>query len=137
MNPTEIERPRSYPDGRPYDEQPRGSKTSTIRLTTRWWPAASSPNSWCLPAAPLWPVLDRLGKCVSTVPLPEKRLVPAADVQPGGVVEFRYPTEADPCLLVRMLDGSLVAYSQKCTHLSCARHSRCGKRADSLSLPQR
>jgi Rieske Fe-S protein len=33
---------------------------------------------------------------------------------------FAYPGEHDPCLLVRLPDGSLVAYSQKCTHLSCA-----------------
>jgi len=35
-------------------------------------------------------------------------------------VLFRYPTEADPCILVRGKDGSLSAYSQVCTHLSCA-----------------
>jgi Rieske Fe-S protein len=33
---------------------------------------------------------------------------------------FAYPTSHDPCLLIRTRDGQLVAYSQKCTHLSCA-----------------
>jgi nitrite reductase/ring-hydroxylating ferredoxin subunit len=33
---------------------------------------------------------------------------------------FRYPTEKDPCIAVCMPDGKLVAYSQVCTHLSCA-----------------
>lgn len=33
---------------------------------------------------------------------------------------FRYPTDADPCILVRQGDGRLAAYSQVCTHLSCA-----------------
>jgi Rieske Fe-S protein len=43
-----------------------------------------------------------------------------ADVLPGGSLLFRYPTEADPCILVRDPDGALHAFSQVCTHLSCA-----------------
>ncbi len=39
---------------------------------------------------------------------------------PGSVAMFAYPTEHDPCLLIRTRDGKLLAYSQKCTHLSCA-----------------
>lgn len=38
----------------------------------------------------------------------------------GGSVLFRYPTEGDPCILVRDDNGVLCAYSQVCTHLSCA-----------------
>lgn len=38
----------------------------------------------------------------------------------GGVKLFNYPTEHDPAILVRKPDGSLAAFSQKCTHLSCA-----------------
>jgi Rieske Fe-S protein len=33
---------------------------------------------------------------------------------------FRYPTEKDPCIAMRTPEGKLVAYSQVCTHLSCA-----------------
>jgi Rieske Fe-S protein len=33
---------------------------------------------------------------------------------------FRYPTEEDPCIAVRTESGELRAYSQVCTHLSCA-----------------
>src|ERR1700687_641535 len=33
---------------------------------------------------------------------------------------FRYPTDRDPCIAVRTTEGKLVAYSQVCTHLSCA-----------------
>jgi len=42
------------------------------------------------------------------------------DVPVGASRTFTYPTENDPCLLVRPDDRTLVAYSQKCTHLSCA-----------------
>jgi arsenite oxidase small subunit len=37
-----------------------------------------------------------------------------------GILLFRYPTDADPCIAVRTPEGKLVAYSQVCTHLSCA-----------------
>jgi nitrite reductase/ring-hydroxylating ferredoxin subunit len=38
----------------------------------------------------------------------------------GGAVTFSYPGEHDTCLLVRTAEDVLVAYDQKCTHLSCA-----------------
>jgi Rieske Fe-S protein len=52
--------------------------------------------------------------------LPELTIGSAASIPAGGVKLFNYPTENDPCILVRKADGALVAYSQKCTHLSCA-----------------
>ncbi len=38
----------------------------------------------------------------------------------GGVLVFHYPDHAEPCLLLRTDEQTLVAYSQKCTHLACA-----------------
>jgi len=38
----------------------------------------------------------------------------------GGVKLFRYPGPEDPCILVRTSETGFAAYSQKCTHLSCA-----------------
>jgi nitrite reductase/ring-hydroxylating ferredoxin subunit len=52
--------------------------------------------------------------------LPEQKICSASQVPIGGVWLFRYPTEKDPCILVRPDDLTYVAYSQKCTHLSCA-----------------
>lgn len=37
-----------------------------------------------------------------------------------GSLLFRFPTENDPCIAVRTADGKIHAYSQVCTHLSCA-----------------
>jgi Rieske Fe-S protein len=51
---------------------------------------------------------------------PVRAVAQASAIPAGGVHLFRYPTENDPCIMVRMPDGKLVAYSQKCTHLSCA-----------------
>jgi Rieske Fe-S protein len=44
----------------------------------------------------------------------------AADVAVGETRLFSYPTEHDPCVLVRTGEQRFIAYSQKCTHLSCA-----------------
>lgn len=37
-----------------------------------------------------------------------------------GVKLFTYPTPQDHCIMVRTGEDEYVAYSQKCTHLSCA-----------------
>jgi arsenite oxidase small subunit len=50
----------------------------------------------------------------------EVRVGSAEEPAPGGSRLFRYPTSEDPCILIRRSDGSFVAYSQVCTHLSCA-----------------
>jgi len=41
------------------------------------------------------------------------------DVPVGSAKLFSYPTAHDPCLLIRLSQDQFVAYSQKCTHLSC------------------
>ncbi len=49
-----------------------------------------------------------------------RRIGSLSQVPLGGSMLFRYPTEGDPCILLRGEDGSLKAYSQVCTHLSCS-----------------
>lgn len=44
----------------------------------------------------------------------------ASDVPEGSAVYFRYPGQDDQAMLLHLPGGSFVAYSQKCTHLSCA-----------------
>ncbi|MGH7970559.1 MAG: ubiquinol-cytochrome c reductase iron-sulfur subunit [Limisphaerales bacterium] len=51
---------------------------------------------------------------------PQKTICSASDVPVGGVWLFRYPTQKDACILIRPDEETYVAYSQKCTHLSCA-----------------
>lgn len=51
---------------------------------------------------------------------PVRRITAADEIAPGGAFLFRYPTEADPCILVRDAAGRFDAFSQVCTHLSCA-----------------
>jgi len=51
---------------------------------------------------------------------PGLRVAALDEVSVGSVKTFAYPTPLDPCILVRTGSDSYVAYSQKCTHLSCA-----------------
>ena len=44
----------------------------------------------------------------------------AGEIPVGGVKLFQYPTPGEQCILVRTAVNEYVAYSQKCTHLSCA-----------------
>ena len=50
---------------------------------------------------------------------PERTIGRASAIAVGESQQFRYPTDADPCIVVRT-DQGLCAYSQVCTHLSCA-----------------
>jgi len=51
---------------------------------------------------------------------PRTRIARVSDVARGGTLLFRYPTDEDPCILIRDTDGSFRAFSQVCTHLACA-----------------
>jgi Rieske Fe-S protein len=42
------------------------------------------------------------------------------EIPVGGVKLFQYPREGEQCILVRIDEVTYAAYSQKCTHLSCA-----------------
>ena len=48
------------------------------------------------------------------------RVASLSDLRTATVVTFSYPREHDDCVLVRTPGNGLVAYGQKCTHLSCA-----------------
>ena len=62
------------------------------------------------------------------------RIASIDDVAVGGAIGFRYPNEQEPCVLVRFDSSDFVAFSQKCTHLSCAVVPRADRRAPVLPL---
>jgi Rieske Fe-S protein len=41
------------------------------------------------------------------------------EIPVGGYKLFRYPTDNDPCILLRLAEERFVAFDQRCTHLSC------------------
>ena len=51
---------------------------------------------------------------------PARSIAQAGEIPVDGVKLFAYPGPEDECILVRTAEDSYVAYSQKCTHLSCA-----------------
>jgi nitrite reductase/ring-hydroxylating ferredoxin subunit len=52
--------------------------------------------------------------------LATRRIASLDSLPIGGSLVFEYPGEHDTCVLVRLADAEVVAYGQKCTHLSCA-----------------
>ena len=113
------------PDGRPQDEQPAWRQDFPIDapqdhyVERRDFMKFLVLTSGAFTAGQLWLALEnwwrrRRGR------LEARRVAALADLTPGAVLGFAYPGEHDRCLAMRMPDGELVAYSQKCTHLSCA-----------------
>jgi Rieske Fe-S protein len=49
-----------------------------------------------------------------------RRVAILTDLPVGGVLTFTYPGDQDDCVVARTGERELVAYSQECTHLSCA-----------------
>lgn len=47
------------------------------------------------------------------------RIVGGSEMLPGSALPFEFPRRKDICLLIRKPDGEYVAYSRRCTHLSC------------------
>lgn len=124
MNQTPGEWDRAYPDGRPRSEQPRWRQdfpTDTPEgdaLARREFTKFLVLTSGAFAAGQCW--IGVMSLLRDDRPVPAKQVADEGDVPPGGVVEFRYPTDDDPCLLIRLGDGRLVAYGQQCSHLSCA-----------------
>jgi len=113
------------PDGKPLAAQPTYRKDFPID-----WPADQYVarrdfakflvlTSGAFVAGQGWIAAQNIARHRRPAPL-SKRIAKVSDVPPGGSLVFAYPTEHDPCLLISPAPGVLVAYSQACTHLSCA-----------------
>lgn len=70
-----------------------------------------------------------IGLTGNVPPAPERAIAKVGDIPSGGSLGFRYPTNEDPCILVRDRAGHVEAFSQVCTTSparSCiARRNRC------------
>jgi nitrite reductase/ring-hydroxylating ferredoxin subunit len=113
------------PDGRPAAEQPRWRRDFAIdwpedtHVSRRDFTRFLVLTSGAFVAGQAWIAAQSLVRH-RRGPLPRTRIAGQADVPRGGALMFAYPYAHDACLLVRLPDDQLVAYSQKCTHLSCA-----------------
>jgi len=51
---------------------------------------------------------------------PQQPVAAASDLAIGQSKTFQYPSAEDHCILIRTSEQQFTAFSQKCTHLSCA-----------------
>ncbi len=125
MRHTDTETDPAAPDGRPAVEQPRWRRDFPVDLPEDNYVARRDfvkflvLTSVAFAAGQLSIVAGAVVRRRQPAPLP-LAIVDAARLPVGGAKAFAYPGPADSCLLVRVDEDTLVAYSQKCTHLSCA-----------------
>jgi Rieske Fe-S protein len=55
-----------------------------------------------------------------TPSFPSVEVGEVGEIPVRGIKLFTYPTPNDHCILIRTGEDEYIAYSQKCTHLSCA-----------------
>lgn len=112
------------PDGRPMAEQPRWRQDFPIdtpedgALARREFTKFLVLTSGAFVTGQGWIGLMSLLR--DDMPWPKIPIAEDGDVRAGDAVEFRYPTDHAPCLLIRLPNERLVAYGQQCSHLSCA-----------------
>jgi Rieske Fe-S protein len=115
----------SAPDGRPMDAQPAWRRDFPIDwpqdlyVERREFTKFMVLTSCAFVCGQVWIGLQSLKRRAGGAP-PAKRIAALGDLAVGSVTLFTYPTADDPCVLIRISDERLVAYSQECTHLSCA-----------------
>lgn len=113
------------PDGRPMEEQPRWRHDFAIdwpqdhHVARRDFTRFLVLTSGAFVAGQGWIAGQSLVRQRRPSP-PRKRIAAVTDVPVGQSLMFDYPSDHDPCLLVRLAENKLVAFSQKCTHLACA-----------------
>ena len=113
------------PDGRPLDEQPKWRRDFPIDAPQDQYVARRDfmkfmvLTSLAFAVGQMWIAAQNWLRRRRGIPAP-KRVAALADVPVGGAITFEYPDETDRCILIRPEGDLVVAYSQQCTHLSCA-----------------
>ena len=124
MSEPDPDRPRDYPDGRPLADQPQWRRDFPTDVPEdnyvgrREFTKFLVLTSGAFVAGQCWIAVASLFR--RTGPFPEKAVARLDEVPVGGAVEFRYPDDHEPCVLIRLAPDRLVAYGQKCSHLACA-----------------
>ncbi|MGE0872592.1 MAG: ubiquinol-cytochrome c reductase iron-sulfur subunit [Kofleriaceae bacterium] len=113
------------PDQRPMEDQPRWRRDFAIDwpednfVARRDFAKFLVLTSGAFVVGQAWIAANSLVR--SRRPLPGRvKIGLLSAIAPGTAIMFAYPTPHDPCLLIRLRDGKLLAYDQKCTHLACA-----------------
>jgi nitrite reductase/ring-hydroxylating ferredoxin subunit len=113
------------PDHRPMDQQPEWRQDFPIDrpedryVERREFMKFMVLTSLAFTAGQFWIVAQNWLRRRRGQP-PLQRIAGLDDIAVGSVLMFSYPTDTDRCVLLRPAADALVAYSQECTHLSCA-----------------
>jgi Rieske Fe-S protein len=113
------------PDGRAHDEQPKWRRDFPIDVEQDNYVARRDftkfmvLTSLAFVIGQLWILLQNFLR-LRRGALPMRQIARLSDLGIGQSVSFAYPEAHDSCLLVRTGEQRFVAFSQKCTHLSCA-----------------
>jgi nitrite reductase/ring-hydroxylating ferredoxin subunit len=113
------------PDGRPLDEQPAWRQDFPIDwpqdqyVERRDFVKFLTLTSFAFVVGQMW-IAGKSWMRQRTPPPTALRVASRNDLAVGQSLVFEYPAPHDTCVLVRVAAGEFVAFSQKCTHLSCA-----------------
>src|SRR5262245_62373790 len=113
------------PDGKPYHEQPQWRNDFPLDwpqdelVARRDFAKFLVLTSFAFVVGQAWIAVETfLRQRTGRPPLTRIGNLDALPV--GGATTFDYPGPNDPCILLRTGPDRFLAYSQKCTHLSCA-----------------
>jgi len=121
-NPDQLSVP---PDGQPYHDQPQWRNDFPIDwpqdelVARRDFTKFLVLTSFAFVVGQTWIVIENLRRRRRGLP-PVRKIAELRAIPIGGALTFAYPAAHDDCILVRTGEQRFVAYSQKCTHLSCA-----------------
>jgi Rieske Fe-S protein len=113
------------PDGKPFEQQPKWRQDFPIDwpqdhyVSRRDFTKFMVLTSLAFAVGQFWIVFQNYFR-KRRGDLPLQQIASVEQIPVGGALTFSYPEAHDSCVLVRTADESFVAYSQKCTHLSCA-----------------
>jgi nitrite reductase/ring-hydroxylating ferredoxin subunit len=121
-DPEQITRP---PDGRSLHSQPQWRKDFPIDwpqdhyVARRDFAKFMVVTSFAFAIGQLWIGVQNAWRRHRGMP-PTKRIASLSSLPVGAAFVFQYPQAHDDCVLIRTAPEQVLAYSQKCTHLSCA-----------------
>jgi Rieske Fe-S protein len=124
MSLSDLEPISTPPDGRADSPQPRWRRDFPIDwpqdeyVSRRDFTRFMVLTSLAFTVGQFWILLQNTWRR-SQHALPLVAIGPADAIPVGGSQVFSYPTEKDPCLLVRLDETTFVAYDRLCTHLLC------------------
>jgi nitrite reductase/ring-hydroxylating ferredoxin subunit len=112
------------PDGRPAGEQPRWRRDFPIDapedeyVARRDFTKFMVLTSLAFAVGQWWIVVENFFRRKNPR-LPLREIARLDDIPIGGFLVFDYPETHQPAVLMRLDESRLIAYDQKCTHLSC------------------